>query len=360
MLAVKFVLAFAAFALGQEGSAAQPPVAPNANISPPEGAFVVGAGAEYTTIQAAVDALTTNTTDEQAIFIYPGVYAEQVYISRLDGPLTVYGYTEDMTSYKGNQVSITAGESQETKANNDLTGTLRVHTENFKLYNVDVINSWGVGSQAIALSTYATVSTLPPPTKPPFLVNTPLTLLQNQGYYGIGIYGHQDTLLANVGNQTYSHSLITGATDFVFGLQASVWFEQCDIRVVEGGRWITASGRQSDDANWYLFNKCNIAAAEGQDVPDGSYYLGRPWRDHARVGFQFTEMSAVINPAGWIRWNEGDEVGNVTYAEFGNYGPGSEGERVDFATELEHPVEVATVLGEGYADAWYVDGRYLS
>ena len=118
----------------------------------PTGALVVGDSGDYSTIQDAVDALSTSSSEEQVIFIQPGTYKEQVFIDALSGPLTIYGSTSDTSSYSSNEVIITAGESQETQSNNDLTATLRVHTSDFKLYNIDVVNSYGQGSQALALS----------------------------------------------------------------------------------------------------------------------------------------------------------------------------------------------------------------
>jgi pectinesterase len=59
--------------------------------SPPTGAIVVRAGTsssgEFSTVSAAVNSLP-NDSSSQAIFIYPGTYSEQVYITR-SGPLTV-------------------------------------------------------------------------------------------------------------------------------------------------------------------------------------------------------------------------------------------------------------------------------
>ena len=124
----------------------------------PPGALTVGRRQQYTTISQAVAALSNTTTSEQIIFINPGTYAEQVYIPKLSGPLTVQGYTTDDSKYAKNQVTIVASESQKTKPNNDLTGTLRVWTSDFKLYNVNVRNAFGQGSQAIAISAQAGVS----------------------------------------------------------------------------------------------------------------------------------------------------------------------------------------------------------
>jgi len=59
--------------------------------SPPAGAKVVRAGTtnsgEFRTVSDAVASLPSDSSS-QAIFIYPGTYTEQVFISR-SGPLTV-------------------------------------------------------------------------------------------------------------------------------------------------------------------------------------------------------------------------------------------------------------------------------
>lgn len=46
-------------------------------------------------ISAAVDALSTTSTETQTIFIEEGSYDEQVYIPALSGKLIVYGQTEE-------------------------------------------------------------------------------------------------------------------------------------------------------------------------------------------------------------------------------------------------------------------------
>jgi pectinesterase len=124
----------------------------------PPGALAVGRRQKYTTISQAVAALSNTTTSEQVVFIHPGTYVEQVYIPKLSGPLTVFGYTKDDSKYAANQVTIVASESQKTQPNNDLTATLRVWTSDFKLYNVNVKNAFGEGSQAVAVSAQADVS----------------------------------------------------------------------------------------------------------------------------------------------------------------------------------------------------------
>lgn len=92
--------------------------------SAPAGALIVGSG-HYATIQAAVNALSSTSTSSQSIFIQPGTYKEQVSITSLAGPLTIYGYTSDTSSYSANQVTITYGSSQATAGSDDASGTVR-------------------------------------------------------------------------------------------------------------------------------------------------------------------------------------------------------------------------------------------
>lgn len=170
---------------------------------------VASSGGDYTSIQDAVDSLSTTSSTAQCIFLAAGTYKEQVLVSARTAQLTIYGYTSDTSSYSGNKATITNSYSQADGYSNDETATLRVKATNFKLYNVNVANGYGSGSQAVALSAYAA-----------------------SGYYGVQLTGFQDTVLAQTGQQVYANSLIEGATDFIFGQSAPAWFENVDIRVL--------------------------------------------------------------------------------------------------------------------------------
>ncbi|KAK4219875.1 pectin lyase fold/virulence factor [Rhypophila decipiens] len=299
---------------------------------------------QFSSIQSAVNSLSTSSSSPpQCIFISPGTYKEQVLIPpRSAASLTIYGSTSDTSSYKSNTVTILSSLSQASPPgglNNDQTATLRVKTNNFRLYNVNVENGYGKGSQAVALSAYA-----------------------SSGYYGCSFRGYQDTVLAQEGSQVFARSEIVGVTDFVFGQRAVAWFEKVDLRGLGASLgYVTASGRDSStNPNYYVFNSCSIAAASGNSVKDGAFYLGRPWREYARVVFQRTSMTSVINPAGWRIWNSGDErTSNVFFGEYGNTGSGASGGRASFSTKLSSPVSISAVLGSGYASAGYYDASYM-
>lgn len=191
-------------------AAAAAVAAAESRTSAPAGCLnVAQSGGDFSTIQAAVNSLSTSDAADQCIFINPGTYKEQVLVSKRTAKLTIYGYTTDTSTYANNKVTITSSLSQKDGLSNDETATLRIKAANFKLYNVNVNNGYGEGSQAVALSAYA-----------------------DSGYYASQFTGFQDTVLSNLGYQLFAHSLIQGATDFIFGQEAATWFEACDIRVL--------------------------------------------------------------------------------------------------------------------------------
>lgn len=103
--------------------------------SPPSGCLhVAKSGGSYSTVQSAVNSLSTTSTADQCIFINQGTYTEQVYIASRAAKLTIYGYTTDSTSYANNKAIITYNSPASTAGSNDASGTLRVHAANVKVY----------------------------------------------------------------------------------------------------------------------------------------------------------------------------------------------------------------------------------
>ncbi|RTE84334.1 hypothetical protein BHE90_001135 [Fusarium euwallaceae] len=298
-----------------------------ARTEAPSGAIVVGEGGDFSSIQEAVN----SASSDSVIFVKPGTYEEQVLIPDSVGALTIYGYTEDDQDYSKNQVTLTHSLGADEAGNNDSSGTLRAKNSGLKVYNINVANSRGKGVQAIALSAYG----------------------DEQGYYGCQFTGYQDTILTNEGKHYFHGSYIEGATDFIFGQESVAWFEQCDIGIVGKG-YITASGRDSaENPSYYVINKSVVKAA---GAGDGETYLGRPWREYARVVFQNTELGSVVNSAGWSAWGD-NPTGNVEYGEFGNTGAGAEGDRVSFSKQLSAAVSIDEILGStSWIDSSYVSG----
>lgn len=100
-------------------------------------------------------------------------------------------------------------------------------------------------------------------------------------------------------------------------------------------------------------------SAPGEAVTEGSYYLGRPWREYAHVVYQRCTLSDVIASSGWEEWSASTpNTEGVLFGEYDNSGKGSDGTRADFATTLDAPVSIASILGNNYVD--WVDTSYLS
>jgi pectinesterase len=64
--------------------------------------------------------------------------------------------------------------------------------------------------------------------------------------------------------------MVFSAVDFIFGQTASIWITGSTINTLGNG-YITASGRTSADANYYVIDNSSITGT-------GTQYLGRPWR----------------------------------------------------------------------------------
>ncbi|KAL7416347.1 pectin lyase fold/virulence factor [Mrakia frigida] len=318
--------------------------------APPSGALIVrGTGTktgEYSTISKAVAAAGTGS-DAKAIFVYfhgfplspskrkPSLTFAllSVYITR-SGSLKIYGETNTPLDYTKNTVTLQYGATLTSAGSDDASGTLRVHKDNFALYNVNVKNTHGSGVQAIAVSAYGS----------------------KQGYYACQLTGYQDTLLAQTGTQFYGSSLVAGAVDYVFGQYGQAFFYKSTI-ASSGVGSITASGRFSADSSYYVFDSCYITSTSSSTGT--SVYLGRPWGDYARVVFQYSSLGAHINPAHWSVWSSSDtRTGHVTFGEYSNTGAGaSTTSLASFATKLSSAVSATTVLGSDYKT--WVDASFL-
>ncbi|KAE9191325.1 hypothetical protein PF004_g21634 [Phytophthora fragariae] len=296
---------------------------PNARITPPAGAIVVDASGahagSFRTLTQGVAKLSTSTA-QQTLFVYPG-------------------YTCDTKSYAANQVAITQAKAQKDipasiiKNRNDLTTTLLLKSNNVKVYNLNVANTAGNVGQAIAVKADGA----------------------NNGFYACKFTGYQDTLYANQGPNLYAKSYISGAVDFVFGQDAKAWFESCDIVSVGKGS-IAANGRDSaTNPSEFVFNNAHVT---GNGV--GTTYLGRPWKAYSRAVWQNSDLSNVINPEGWQKWNGDNTVANVYFKECNNRGAGAAtNKRVGFSGRLANTVPITDILGANYKTQWWVDNNFL-
>ena len=273
----------------------------------PKTITVGSAGADFTTIQAAVAAAPEAGA---VIKIQPGVYREVVHVDK--PKIQLRGQGDDWT-----KVVLVFGNSAASTCGTGCSPTLFVTGSDFFAGNMTIANDYSktsdVPSQAVALS-----------------VRADRAVLRH-----VRLLGAQDTLYASsmgcmkegaecvTGRQYYSDCYIEGHVDFIFG-DAKAVFENCEIHSIPhvAGGYLTAQSntRQGQDAG-YVFNHCKITAEEGA----GNVYLGRPWRDYATVIFMNTDIEAPIMAAGWSDWKGAPQprLPMTTYAEFNSTGPGA-------------------------------------
>ncbi|KAJ5962767.1 hypothetical protein N7501_007708 [Penicillium viridicatum] len=288
-----------------------------ARTSAPAGCLTIGPHGKYSTIGAALTALGSSKAPA-CIYVASGTYKEQLTIN-YGGALTLYGQTADADTYKENTVTITHTISSPAAGTLDKSATVNVVAPGFKMYNINVVNGFGKGAQAVALVANA----------------------DKLGFYACQFLGYQDTLYVKSGTQYYSNSKIEGAVDYIFGA-ASAWFNNCDI-VSNGPGAITASSREKPtDNTWYAFDHCNVKGS----VADGSVFLGRPWRGLARVIYQNSNLGSVVNAKGWTPMAKG---ATPLYYEYNNTGAGSSTSARQFLSQISGAVTKETVLGSDYA-----------
>ncbi|QRV90342.1 pectinesterase [Ceratobasidium sp. AG-Ba] len=198
------------------------------------------------------------------------------------------------------------------------------------LYNINIQNTYGKPvsqSQAIALSVEA----------------------GQFAAYGCQIKGYQDTLLAETGAQFYSKCFVQGAVDFIFGQHSSLWMTKSVLNTIGDG-CITASGRTSNDPNYYVIDNSQITGS-------GNQCLGRPWGDYARVIYQNCNIGSQVSAAGWEQWSStSPNTDHVLFGEYNNTGGGAwQTGRASFATKLPAGVPISTVLG---STSW-IDSSFL-
>lgn len=136
----------------------------------------------------------------------------------------------------------------------------------------------------------------------------------------------------------YHRCRISGDIDFIFG-GAAAWFEQCDIVSVDTrsdrrsgcAGYATAASTPEGQAFGYVFSRCRFLS---DNCPEGSVYLGRPWREWAKTVLLGCELGAHIHPDGFDDWDKPLAHKTALYAEYGSTGPGAGALRAPFVRIL--------------------------
>lgn len=135
-------------------------------------------------------------------------------------------------------------------------------------------------------------------------------------------------------NHTYhfENCRIEGGVDFVFG-GATAYFDRCEFVNVEPG-YVFAPNTPEDVKTGFVARDCRFIA--GEDVPEGSCYIGRPWRNYAKIRLEHCYLGSHMHPEGFHDWNKPEAHETMEFVEIGSYGPGYyPSARPDYVTVIE-------------------------
>lgn len=246
---------------------------------------------DYTTVQAAIDAIPAFPVEGVEVFVKNGTYREKVIIPSWKTNVSMVGESKENTIIIWNDYS---GKGD---INTFTSYTVLVQGNDFSAENITFENNAGRVGQAVALHVEA----------------------DRAVFKNCRIIGDQDTLYAGVDNsrQYYYNCYIEGTTDFIFGPATAV-FENCVIHCKKNS-YITAASTPKGQPYGFVFLNCKVTASEeAQKV-----YLGRPWRPYAQTVFINTVLGEHIRPEGWHNWSKPDAEKTAFYAEHKSKGPGA-------------------------------------
>ncbi|XP_019085880.1 PREDICTED: probable pectinesterase/pectinesterase inhibitor 13 [Camelina sativa] len=254
----------------------------------------------FTTINDALSAMPEKYEGRYIIYIKQGVYDESVIVDKKKANLTMVGDGSQKTIVTGNK-------SNAKKIRTFLTATFVAQGEGFMAQSMGFRNTAGPeGHQAVAIR-----------------VQSDRSIFLNCRFEG-----YQDTLYAYTHRQYYRSCVIIGTIDFIFGDAAAI-FQNCNIFIRKGlpgqKNTVTAQGRVDKfQTTGFVVHNCKIAANEDLKPVKAEYksYLGRPWKNYSRTIVMESTIEDVIDPVGWLRWQETDfAIDTLYYAEYKNKGP---------------------------------------
>jgi pectate lyase len=274
---------------------------------------------QYSTVQAAVNAVPANNASRVVISVKPGTYRELVKVPSNKPHVTIQGSggsRNDTVIVYNNASGTTKPDGSGTYGTGG-SATVAVEADDFQARNLTISNDFDeaghqdIANQAVALRTAADKVFLD----------------------GVIVSGDQDTLLVDtaakdkLGRVYMTNSYVIGNVDFIFGRATAV----IDKSV------ITLKKRWNGTSAGYVTAPSTAAGRKGilianstvnGDVSSASFYLGRPW--HAggdasldpQTTVRNTSLSAAVKSTPWTDMS-GFSWKDDRFAEYKNTGAGS-------------------------------------
>ncbi len=252
--------------------------------------------ATYKTVASALNTISSSNTTPTQIRIKPGTYREKLLVTK---PFVTFcGQTgkEASTILTYNDGASTLNSSG-TAIGTSGSASVTIKANDISMENITIENSFGVGSQAVAL----------------------LAQGQRLQFRNCRLLGNQDTLYAHSGTQYYRNCHIQGTVDFIFGAATAV-FENNVIHSVGGGSALTAPSTEQTVPYGLVFLGGKVTAVSS--VAKGSVALGRNWRPYGAATYIRTELGQHISAVGWVKMSE-NTLDTARFSEYLTTGAGA-------------------------------------
>ncbi len=237
---------------------------------------------DFTSIQAAINAVPNNRALPYLIFVKNGTYTGHVDIPANKPFIHLIGQLRDSVIISDARLCGKSNTYPDSTVYHVSQGaSVVVNSSNCYFENITFENKFGYdnlsGPQALALYTIGD------------------RIVLNNCW----LRSYQDTYLSTYGNVAYRHYLrnccIEGAVDFIYG-GGDVFFDQCTIFCNrESGGYIVAPSHQTGTKWGYVFSSCTIDGTK----PSYTTYFGRPWANAPKASFFNTKAKIKIYPVGW-------------------------------------------------------------
>lgn len=248
----------------------------------------------YSTVQAAFNAVPNNSSSRTNIYIKNGTYKEVLTLESTKKNVTIVGESLAGVKLTYNNYASKINPATGTAYGTGGSSSTFIKAEGFYAVNITFENSSGPVGQALAIS-----------------VTGDKAVFNNCRFLG-----RQDTYYGGNARQYLKSCYLEGTTDFIFGASVAV-FESCKLYSY-GGSAITAASTESYMPFGLVFLKCNISGAAGAHTD-----LGRPWRPYAAVAYLNTSMSSVVNATAWNNWGNTANEATARFGEYRNNGDGA-------------------------------------
>ena len=303
---------------------------------------------QFSTVQAAINAIAPGTRHKTTILVEPGTYVGQVYVPADKPDITITGAT-------GNAADVVIEDDiahGTTAADGNLYGTdcsatLTVAGDRFQAYGVTVANTFdraanpavaALGPQAVAVKAVADKvifghdrflgvqdTVFASSTADNF---QPQECFAENGTATPPATSPPATATPAPARQYYVDDYIAGSIDFICGSATAV-FDRDTVDVIGGhpGASVTAPDTPTAFSYGYLITHSRIDNLDGT-LAAGTGFLSRPWRHTgttnpvAQMTIRDTYLGAVISAAHYEDWSKPFfRWTDARYSEYRNTGP---------------------------------------